>query len=168
MANKKPKENPWFSCDNIPRTSNLATSPWAMALRVISGLKDVGATETRCPECSWDVLGMFLGCLPNVCQMFAKCLRLSWCLLGQLSMIQQELPALACEVARLYRCVLFEVRDPDGLNHVKPRGAKSFFEMNGERDRRRSFWKRSTLLSLHLRVLNSPKRLSPSKNHGAA
>ena len=38
-----------------------------MALRVISGLKDVGATETRCPECSWDVLGMFAKCLPNVC-----------------------------------------------------------------------------------------------------
>ena len=30
--------------------------------------------------------------------------------------------------------------------HVKPRGAKSFFEMNGERDRRRSFSKRSTLV----------------------
>ena len=104
---------------------------------------------------------MFLGCSWDVCQMFAKCLRLSWCLLGQLSMIQ-ELPAVArwrgCIDVCFSRCE---------TQMVKPRGAKSFFEMNGERDRRRSFWKRSTLLSLHLRVLNSPKRLSPSKNHGA-
>lgn len=54
-----------------------------MALRVISGLKDVG------PPSRADAL-----------------------MASELSMIQQELPAVASEVARLYRCVLFEVRDP--------------------------------------------------------
>ena len=75
-----------------------------MALRVISGLKDVGPPR---PD-ALNVLGMFLGCLPNVCEMFATLLVSSW------PTVHDPRTASCRQVARLYRCVLFEVRDPDG------------------------------------------------------